>query len=300
MALRLHMSLSRAARRLPVLHIKSFRPFVFPLLVVGLLMAWPNAADAQRRRPVRTPVVRSVVYVGAFGYPRYRYYSPWFQYGSPWGPSPYPYPPYGYGYGIRDTTSSIRLDVSPRNAQVYVDGYSAGPVDDFDGIFQRLRIRPGNHEIVLVLDGYKTIRQSLYLNPGSDQKISFAMERLGPGETAEAPPPPSAPEREDAQPPAQRYPFEPRGMPPAPRESSNRFGTLSIRVQPGDAEILIDGEKWTAPADQDRITIQLSEGRHHVEIRKQGFAQYTEDVLVRRDNTLSLNVSLLRGAADGR
>ena len=57
----------------------------------------------------------------------------------------YYYPRYYYDHGAYDTHASIRLLVEPREAEVYVDGYYAGVVDDFDGIFQRLRVTPGRH-----------------------------------------------------------------------------------------------------------------------------------------------------------
>ena len=69
-------------------------------------------------------------------------------------------------------------------------------------------------------------------------------------------------------------------------------------MQPVDADILIDGERWAAPAGLDRVVIQLSEGRHHVEVHKEGFSQYTEDILIRRGMPFTLNVSLLRGLDD--
>ena len=62
----------------------------------------------------------------------------------------------GYGYRLRAPDASVRLDVKPKEAEVYVDGYYAGVVDDFDGTFQRLRVEPGEHEIELWLDGYRT------------------------------------------------------------------------------------------------------------------------------------------------
>ena len=76
------------------------------------------------------------------------WYSPWSFYFAPyfgayWYPyyqSPVFYPPYGW-YGVMpDTASSVRVEVTPREAKVYVDGYFAGIVDDFDGTFQRLRV----------------------------------------------------------------------------------------------------------------------------------------------------------------
>jgi hypothetical protein len=220
-------------------------------------------------------------------------------YGHPWGP----YPLYGYGQGMPNPlTSSVRLEVTPRTAQVFVDGYDAGRVDEYDGMFQRLRLRPGSHEVVLYLEGYKTVRQNLYLNPGSDQKIKFALEPLAAGEVAEPPPPPRDTPPGGTEPPDARFPFEPREAQEAPpvREAPAHFGTLSIRVQPADAEILIDGEPWSAPSGQDRISIRIAEGRHRVEIRKPDFTAYREDVLIRADKTLTLNVSLLPGDTQPR
>jgi hypothetical protein len=41
----------------------------------------------------------------------------------------------------------LRLKVTPRNAEVFVDGQFAGLVDEFDGVRQRLPISPGPHHI---------------------------------------------------------------------------------------------------------------------------------------------------------
>lgn len=277
-----------------------------------MLALSPAQAEAQRRRgPVRSVVIVS----GSYGYPWYPYYGTWAQMGYPWGPWG---PPGFYGYPLRDElTAALRLDVTPRDAEVFVDGYAAGRVDDFDGIFQRLRLRPGNHEIALYKPGFRTVRQNLYLGPRSDQKIRFDMEPLAGGEASEPPPQPRQPEEGGEGPTdARRLPFDapfgepgpPQGPPQAPprgpespaRPVPGRFGTLSVRVQPADAEIFVDGERWSAPAEQDRLTIQLAEGRHHIEIRKSGFSSYQEDVLIRRDRALSLNVSLLRGDGSER
>ena len=72
------------------------------------------------------------------------------------------------------------------------------------------------------------------------------------------------------------------------------FGMISMKVQPVDAEVLVDGETWTSPSTS-RLVIQLAPGRHHVTVRKTGFDTYTEDVLIRVGATMTLNVSLLRG-----
>ena len=46
-----------------------------------------------------------------------------------------------YGY----PTGELRLQVQPRDAQVFIDGSYAGTVDDFDGTFQSLRLEEGEY-----------------------------------------------------------------------------------------------------------------------------------------------------------
>ena len=66
-------------------------------------------------------------------------------------------------------------------------------------------------------------------------------------------------------------------------------------MQPADAEIVVDGQRWTPPADESRLSIELSEGRHVVEVRKAGYSVYREDVLIRNNATLNINVALTQG-----
>jgi hypothetical protein len=245
-----------------------------------------------------------------FGGPWYPYY-PWygsFGYGYPYGPYPYaayPYYGYGYGYPMDVLTASLRLEVKPRDAEVYVDGYRAGTVDNFDGVFQRLRLRPGEHSVVLYLDGFRKVEQQLYVGHGADQSVKLEMEKLGADEQTGPrpvpPPPPTADERaeQQAREPRPEDPRRGRGGPPpditVEQEPGPRsFGVLALNVQPVDAEILIDGAPWTIPAGDARLNVQLPAGRHRVEIRKAGFATYTEEVAVQAGRRLALNVSLIR------
>lgn len=261
---------------------------------LALIAALPAQADAQRPRSgpriIRAPIVVS------HGYPR-RFYDLWYQ----WGPYGYPYPPYGYPYGFGDELStSIKLEIDQREAEVFVDGYRAGIVDDFDGAFQRLRLRPGGHEVTIFLDGYRTITENIYLSSGTDRKIRLTMERLREGERSDPPPVPTDESVDADDPravPQRMIPRRPGPARPDPSEAParGRFGTLSIRVQPADAELFIDGEAWDAPAGTPRITIELAEGRHRIEVRKAGFTSYAEDVLIQRGGTLTLNVSLTAG-----
>ncbi|MBI2186292.1 MAG: carboxypeptidase regulatory-like domain-containing protein [Acidobacteria bacterium] len=80
----------------------------------------------------------------------------------------------GYGYGSSFSTFDIgelRLDVSPRHAQVFVDGYYAGIVDDFDGAFQGIRLAPGAYRIDITAPGFETLTFDVRIAPG--QKVRY-------------------------------------------------------------------------------------------------------------------------------
>jgi hypothetical protein len=46
---------------------------------------------------------------------------------------------------------ALRLQVTPKDAAVYVDGFYAGIVDDFNSAFQRLPVPPGEHGSCCIL-----------------------------------------------------------------------------------------------------------------------------------------------------
>src|SRR5258708_1492443 len=162
-------------------------------LAAGVL--WPTDAAPQRHRPrVRTAVVVSA------GYCPY-YYSPYFYdplfYGGFYDPfymgwyplyAQYPYPRGGY-YGYSRNWASVRLQIKPREAQVYVDGYFVGIVDQFDGVFQRLDVPTGEHDIEVYLKGYRPYRQRTLFRPGESYHFQAIVRALPPG-TPHQPQPP--------------------------------------------------------------------------------------------------------------
>jgi hypothetical protein len=77
--------------------------------------------------------------------------------------------------------------------------------------------------------------------------------------------------------------------------TSPDFGTLSIRVTPGDATILIDGEVWDRPGGEDRFSIDLPAGSHKVEVRKTGYGTYVRNIDVTGGRIVTLNVGLTTG-----
>src|SRR5690349_15038382 len=134
----------------------------------------------------------------------------WYPYGG-WGPYGYPYG--GYGYGYRNY-SEARIEVKPKEAKVYVDGYYAGIVDDFDGWAQRLEAPPGEHEVSIYLEGYHTLRERVLFQPTKTVNIKGELQKLPSGAPNEAVPMPIQP------PPGQqqqqyRQPYgRPYGPPP--------------------------------------------------------------------------------------
>src|SRR5262249_11884316 len=156
-------------------------------------------------------------------------------------------------------------------------------VDDFDGVFQHLPVTPGEHELLLYLDGYRTVKQKIYVTPRNTFKVKYQMEPLGAGEQPEPRPTPPSPPPQPAmqQPPAgpgvRQLPPAPMPLPPpgAPQSAQvSVYGTLAIRVQPDDAEIQIDGERWRGPEGQERLLVQVPEGRHTIQIEKSGYRTY--------------------------
>jgi hypothetical protein len=171
--------------------------------------------------------------------------------------------------------------VTPRHAEVFVDGYLAGIVDDFDGVFQRLDVLPGEHELTIYLEGYQTLTQKVLVRPGATFNVRHQLQPNASGEVTGPRPVVSAPPAAGPQ-------------VPGPGLAHAAFGTLSIRVQPADATLLVDGEEWSAPEGDGPIRIDLPDGPHDVEVSREGLATYRRTVQVRAGRTLSLNVSLTR------
>lgn len=220
------------------------------------------------------------------------------------------YPPYG-GYRYALPESNLRINVTPKDALVYVDGYFAGKVDDFDGKFQRLHVEPGEHEITIYLEGYRSLKQRLYLSVNATRTIDGTLDKLPPGQPSEPQPEPSDRDRNRVGPPDDGYRQPPRGPvtrrapvepPPQPRRAPRaepnaptRFASLSIRVQPSGAVVRIDGERWDGPASSDeRLIVQVTEGHHVIEVERDGYDRFTTELDVRPGETTPVNINLRR------
>lgn len=144
----------------------------------------PQTGTAVERRDGDRP--RTVI-VDRGGY--YGGFYPWgwgglglggyYGYYDPWGGWYDPYPPGGYAYGY-GYDGALKLKVKPRDAEVFVDGYFAGSVDDYDGVFQQLRLEPGPHRIEVLLDGYEPLSFEVRILPNRTITYKGDLERLEP------------------------------------------------------------------------------------------------------------------------
>ena len=143
--------------------------------------AAPRSRESQRPTYVvpRRPYVysyRPYAYRAPYGYRPYGYRPGWnlgLYFGAPY--SAYGYPGYGYGpsagYGYYSLVpgrayGSVRIVDAPRDAQVLVDGYYAGVVDDYDGVFQHLNLEAGAHRIEIQIPGGPPIEFDVRVRPG--------------------------------------------------------------------------------------------------------------------------------------
>jgi hypothetical protein len=86
---------------------------------------------------------------------------------------PYPVPVYGYG-APREVVinpgatayGGVALDITPSDADVWVDGQYAGKVQDFDGTTQPLTLTPGTHRIQVSAPGYEPMTVDVGIQAG--------------------------------------------------------------------------------------------------------------------------------------
>jgi hypothetical protein len=88
----------------------------------------------------------------------------------------YPYPILVYGYRApRERVivspgslyyGGIALEMTPYDADVFVDGEYAGRVEDFDGATQPLTLTAGMHEIEVQAQGYEPMRMNVEIHAG--------------------------------------------------------------------------------------------------------------------------------------
>jgi len=68
-----------------------------------------------------------------------------------------------------DELASVRIDVNPSRAAVFVDERFVGHVGEFGGLARSMEVVPGAHRIRIALPGYETFETDI--NPQPSQKV---------------------------------------------------------------------------------------------------------------------------------
>ncbi len=203
--------------------------------------------------------------------------------------------PYSSRYVYNYDVGSLRIMVEPDDAEVYVDGYYAGEVDDFNGVFQRLHVRPGQHEIALKRRGYRTHRIKVYVPVGGTLKVHYEMERgqatdvtesvVGSPADLEPNDGGRGPAADDEQPSAD--------VPSAP--PTRRPADVTLSIKPQDAAVYVDGRFMGNGADVDEL--QLVPGKHRIEVVRPGFATYDKELDVASGESREVKIELEKTAS---
>ena len=94
---------------------------------------------------------------------------------------------YGYGYGDAGARAGrhavVKTDVSPEEAQIFLDGKYIGTADDFDGSPDYLYLGPGKYHVECRLPGYQTYATDLDVTRGQRVRLDEKL-KLEPGKSA--------------------------------------------------------------------------------------------------------------------
>lgn len=108
-----------------------------------------------------------------YSYPAYGYSYPGYSYPG-YGYSQYPQQPYAQqSYPPQNTATArqnapyggVRIEGAPHDAQVYVDGYYAGIVDDFEGANKHLNLTSGVHQVEIRITGQQPVAFDVNVPP---------------------------------------------------------------------------------------------------------------------------------------
>jgi hypothetical protein len=238
----------------------------------------------------------------------------------------------GYGYGGERTPARygryaiVKTDVSPEEAQVFLDGKYIGTADDFDGIPDYLYLGAGKYHVEFRLPGYELLETDLDVTRG--QRLSLDQKlKLEPGKSALDQFLPAGkgtplgrvftkggPEGEAA--PAPRRAQQPYERPsdggsdrdvaaseseesvdlrvePLPRPAGHR-ARMRFKVTPEDAAVYVDDKYLGAGEDlaANPRGVVTDPGTHTITVTRPGYKSKTVDVTVRVGSPVDVVVEL--------
>lgn len=225
----------------------------------------------------------------------------------------------------------VKTDVSPEEAQLFLDGKYIGTADDFDGRPDTLYLGAGKYHLEFRLPGYQIfatdldvsrgqrvrLDQKLKLEPGKRALDQFAPESKGTplgrvftkggpeggseADDNEAPPPPrralrrAPPPRDDGWSDRERAPEDRMDArpEPLPRLTGNR-ARMRFKVTPEDAAVYVDDKYLGAGEDlaANPRGVVTDPGTHSITVTRPGYKSKTVDVTVRIGSPVDVVVEL--------
>jgi hypothetical protein len=186
---------------------------------------------------------------------------------------------------------ALDTDVSPEDAQVYVDGQMVGTADDFDGYPDLLWLEPGTYDVVFYRPGFRTIARQYSIYSG---QVIDVEDRMETGESI-------APEDLQSKSTVRaeerlRRDAERRAALVQPAwEGPWDAGRLTFLVTPEDASVYLDGRFVGTGKELMalRAGLVVEPGQHRLDVVRPGFEEASSQVELAEGDDLEVTITLV-------
>jgi hypothetical protein len=145
-----------------------------------------------------------------------------------------------------------------KSSGVWVDGQYLGYVNELKGN-KKVLLVPGKHEIAIRQVGYKDIRQTIEVGPGSTTVITVRMEK------------------------------DPNSV------NSNATGEVKLKVTPDRAAVFVDGNYagYVHQFGGVKRAMLIAPGKHHIKIALPGYRDFETDITVQANQKVTVKTELI-------
>lgn len=191
----------------------------------------------------------------------------------------------GYHQGARDeqvtalrTEAVVKLRIAPGEAALFLDGNPIGSAEHFSRHRAGLRLPPGKYLLEAALDGYTVLGEELEVKPGQRLEVTRQLRKSDVMSEVAVP---------DLNAPDPTHP----GTPARPT------GVLLLSGSPADARVLLDGRFlcYASMLDDLRFLHRVPAGPHTLEVSKDGYRPFREEIIISPLRPVERKIVLERG-----